>query len=204
MDLKQLVDGTLTPAYVTSASSEIVAWNAAAEGLLGRRPSEVIGRPCFEIVGGTDLFGNRFCCEGCPVQQMVARGEPVNGFELYVRQAAGKRIRVRLLVVALSGSSTSDGGILHLMEAAAEASCVGDAGCDGAGDEAELAEQRPLTPRELQILRLLAEGRTTAEIANLLYICSKTVRNHVQNLLPKLSAHSRLEAVAAARRRDLL
>ena len=62
----------------------------------------------------------------------------------------------------------------------------------------------PLTPREQEILRLLARGARTRQIAGMLHIATNTVRSHVQALLSKLGAHSRLEAVAIARRRGLL
>lgn len=52
-----------------------------------------------------------------------------------------------------------------------------------------------LTERELDVLRCLAEGRTTVEISELLYLSHHTVRNHVRNILGKLDARSQLEAV---------
>jgi DNA-binding NarL/FixJ family response regulator len=52
-----------------------------------------------------------------------------------------------------------------------------------------------LTPRERQILELLADGLDTREIAAKLVVSLATVRNHVQNILAKLGVHSRLEAV---------
>ena len=62
----------------------------------------------------------------------------------------------------------------------------------------------PLTPRETEILTLLAEGHANQVIAERLTISLNTVRNHVQNLLSKLGAHSKLEAVAVAVRMGLL
>jgi DNA-binding CsgD family transcriptional regulator len=67
------------------------------------------------------------------------------------------------------------------------------------------AEQRlaGLTPRELEVLRLLVEGRTNRQIAEQLFISGKTASVHVTNLLSKLGVHSRLEAAAMARRLGL-
>jgi DNA-binding CsgD family transcriptional regulator len=59
-----------------------------------------------------------------------------------------------------------------------------------------------LTPREREILDLLALGNGTKQIADRLVISSKTVKTHVQNILAKLGAASRLEAVAMLRRRS--
>jgi PAS domain S-box-containing protein len=61
-----------------------------------------------------------------------------------------------------------------------------------------------LTPRQMQILRLLAHGHSTHQIAAELHLAIETVRNHVRRLLRALDAHSRLEAVAMARRDGLL
>jgi DNA-binding NarL/FixJ family response regulator len=61
-----------------------------------------------------------------------------------------------------------------------------------------------LTPRELTVLRLLATGISTSAIAGELHISVNTVRNHTQNLLSKLEAHSQLEAVTTAQRLGIL
>jgi len=55
-----------------------------------------------------------------------------------------------------------------------------------------------LTPRESEVLRLLAEGLTAAQIAAKLVISPKTVATHVQRILAKLGVHSRTQAVALA------
>jgi DNA-binding NarL/FixJ family response regulator len=60
-----------------------------------------------------------------------------------------------------------------------------------------------LTPRELEVLRLLVEGRSNRQIAEQLFISGKTASVHVTNLLSKLGVHSRLEAAAMARRLGL-
>jgi two-component system, NarL family, nitrate/nitrite response regulator NarL len=61
-----------------------------------------------------------------------------------------------------------------------------------------------LTKRELQVLRLLAAGRTQAEIAAELVISPKTVGTHLERVISKLGVHSRTQAVAAAYRDRLL
>jgi DNA-binding NarL/FixJ family response regulator len=61
-----------------------------------------------------------------------------------------------------------------------------------------------LTARERQTLGLLADGASTAEVAERLGVAHNTARNHVQRVLEKLGARSKLEAVAIARREGLL
>lgn len=61
-----------------------------------------------------------------------------------------------------------------------------------------------LTPRELEVLQLLADGRSTDEIADQLVVSPSTVRNHTQSILRKLDVHSKLEAVATAVRQGIV
>jgi DNA-binding CsgD family transcriptional regulator len=63
----------------------------------------------------------------------------------------------------------------------------------------EPAARAQLTPRQLEVLVLLARGASTAQIAAELYISTETVRNHVRAILFELRVHSRLAAVAKAR-----
>jgi DNA-binding NarL/FixJ family response regulator len=60
-----------------------------------------------------------------------------------------------------------------------------------------------LTPREVEVLRLLAEGLGQKKIAQALFITPKTVATHIQRILIKLGVHSRAEAVAYAHRNRL-
>ena len=62
----------------------------------------------------------------------------------------------------------------------------------------------PLTPRQTEILQLLAEGTTTDEIAARLFLSKATVRNHVSAICRELGARSRIAAVATARSRGIL
>lgn len=61
-----------------------------------------------------------------------------------------------------------------------------------------------LTPRELEILQLLAVGQSADEIARDLFISSKTVGTHLEHIFMKLDVHSRVEAVAVAYRDGLV
>jgi DNA-binding NarL/FixJ family response regulator len=73
--------------------------------------------------------------------------------------------------------------------------------------ERELDEQRlieTLTPRELEVLQLLASGFDSAAIARRLYISQRTERNHVANILAKLGVHSQLQAVVFALRHGVV
>jgi len=62
----------------------------------------------------------------------------------------------------------------------------------------------PLTPREVEVLRLVAEGVGNAEIAQRLYLGLGTVKGHVRDILEKLSANDRTQAAVTALRRGIL
>lgn len=70
------------------------------------------------------------------------------------------------------------------------------------GQFSELPDEPPappdprLTPRQTEVLRLLAQGRSTGQIADELKLSKDTVRNHVRELLRAMGVSSRLEAVA--------
>ena len=68
----------------------------------------------------------------------------------------------------------------------------------------ERRQIEPLTPRELEVLRALAEGLSTPEICDRLFIAPNTLRTHVQNIMGKLRVHSKLEAVAFGLRHRLV
>jgi DNA-binding NarL/FixJ family response regulator len=70
---------------------------------------------------------------------------------------------------------------------------------DEGGDEYE-----PLTPRELEVLKLIAEGHTSKEIAGMLVISIKTVERHRANMLEKLGMRDRVELTRYAIRRGLI
>jgi DNA-binding NarL/FixJ family response regulator len=61
-----------------------------------------------------------------------------------------------------------------------------------------------LTAREKEVLALLAAGHSTSQMVDELFVSVHTVRNHIRNILTKLQANSRLEAVAVATRLNLI
>ena len=63
---------------------------------------------------------------------------------------------------------------------------------------------RHLSRREVEVLRLLAEGMSTAALSTHLQLSLNTVRNHIQSAIRRLGAHSKLEAVAIAQREGLI
>jgi two-component system nitrate/nitrite response regulator NarL len=121
----------------------------------------------------------------------------VQRFEIDARHAGGHRIRV---VAGAEAGESAKGWTYRFQPDRRRPAAPAAEGIEAI----EAGPSSPLTARELAVLRLLARGAETADIARELGISATTVRNHVQHLLEKLGAHNRLQAVSLARRRGLL
>jgi DNA-binding NarL/FixJ family response regulator len=71
-------------------------------------------------------------------------------------------------------------------------------------DEAQGLQMYPLTHRELEVLQLIVDGSSNAEIAKRLYITVGTVKTHVRNILNKLAADDRTQVAVRALRAGLV
>ncbi len=211
-DPAEIAAGTADPAFVSDEGGVVVGWNEAAESLLGRSADEAVGSPCHEILCGLDTFGNRYCDRDCAIMKMALRSEPTRLFVLNVRHASGKQLPLRVSVLRLPSEEPSRFLMVHVLLPAEMPSRLMEAavGPDGRsaveGDEelSEMERIRTLTPRETEVLGLLASGNASQDVANELFISLTTVRTHIQNILRKLEVHSQLEAVALAFKRGLI
>jgi DNA-binding NarL/FixJ family response regulator len=73
-----------------------------------------------------------------------------------------------------------------------------------AWQEGRAEPEDPLTPRELEVVKLIAEAFTNRQIADTLQVSEKTVESHRSNLLAKLGMRDRVELVRYAIRRGLV
>ena len=195
-------------AFATDAEHRVIFWNRGAQELFGRDASEVLGQPCYEIVGGRDVFGNRFCYEHCPIVATAEAGEPLRACEFVISSARRLKTTVGVTTLRISGASASEFTLVHLLQQVDEAGRLARA-LDRAGVRMEDALEMqatpskptpPLTPREAEVLRWVARGLQNKEIAQELELSLATVRNHIHNILEKLDVHSKLEAVSLAYR----
>lgn len=199
-------------AFAVDRQGVIVSWNAEAEKLFNQKASEALGQHCWKVMAGQDLYGNRYCCKRCPIMQMASRHESVHSFPVRFRTAANgwKKFKLHCLTVFGAGG---DEQLLHLCSSADE----NPEHTNGEHSTHQYSNYnhtiaRPsannhrgaLTNREQEVLALLAEGKTTRQIAKLMCISPATVRNHIQRTMFKLHVHTRLEAVVTAHSLDLV
>ena len=209
-----------TAAFATDSRERVVFWNEGAAALLGPRADEAIGRHCYEVLGGRDVFGNRFCYANCPLAAMSRSGEAPGAFELRLPANGGDLRTIHVTAVRLPGPRPDLFTMVHILhgvdererlaralahfapEVTAPAPPSGAAGPEwkAAPDSRPPSADSPrrLTPREREILGWVASGLQNKEIAQKLDLSLATVRNHVHNTLEKLEVHSKLEAVSLA------
>jgi PAS domain S-box-containing protein len=178
-DLLETIERIGVPSYVVDREGAIRWINPAARGLAG----DVKGRDLGEVVAPEYVSRAR---------EELARkllGTAVTDFELEIVDARGRHVLVEISSVPLEEDHQVVGvfGIVHPIRVQSRAEPI-----------------HALTPRQTQVLRLLAGGASTAQIEDALHLSRETVRNHVRHILRALGAHSRLEAVAIARRSGLL
>ncbi len=171
--------------FRTASDGLIAEWNPEAERLTGITAGEAVGRPCWDVIAARDAEGGLLCHPGCSTGRLAREGWPVRSLEAHLRTPSGtKRLLVSTIILGGGDSPT----ILHTMHEAV----------DRATPAAE-AEGHGLTPRQREILILLAQGVRARQIATILTLSETTVRNHIQAIFTALGVHSQLEAVARAR-----
>ena len=162
MDNLSIVDRVTEPAFLVR-KHRIIAWNKACEKLVGYEAPSVLGEPCSQVMRGTDVFGNRFCDENCPVLNMCLQGEKVNPFEVILRTADSTTLRANLSIVVLRQAS-SEFAIMHLVNSL-EPGEKRKAPHDRKVSVRRSSAPDQLTLRETDALRQLAAGRSDDQIA---------------------------------------
>ncbi|HZQ04307.1 MAG TPA: LuxR C-terminal-related transcriptional regulator [Gaiellaceae bacterium] len=187
---------TEAPLFAFGDDLTIVAWNAGAEELTGTPAEEAIGQPCWAVLGGRDDDGGVICHRQCSRGRLAHEGRPLPCLEMNIRCREGRR---RIAVDTIAMHSAGGRLTVHVMRDAPAPVA------DDADPQGESAGPRPrLTPRQLDVLRLLGDGISARSIASMLWLTEATVRNHIRAVLRELGAHSQLEAVCRARCLGLL
>jgi PAS domain S-box-containing protein len=195
--------------YIVDPEYTIIHWDEKMESLTGILSEEAVGEECFEVLLGEYESGEPFCGHGCPVMHLAQEGRPISSYEMKINTRFGKK---RWVSVSNLTVETEEGPYLVLLLRDAQ----------GAHDTLEMARNLvqllskkdtptpgrgyvpELTTRQLEVLRLLSEGKSAKEIGKELYLSEATIRNHIRSLLQALGAHSQLEVLAKAREVGIL
>jgi PAS domain S-box-containing protein len=179
-----LVDSLVVPVSLHDVDGRFVHTNPAAERAAGYSNAYLLGRHFTELVRpeARENVETQF-------RRAVERGEPTD-FETAFVDAGGHLRGVRAQHLPLRDGDTIVGVLILAFEVRRP-------------PPEPVADPR-LTPRQREILDLIASGLSTAEVARELTLSPETVRNHLRNASRELRAHTRVEAIAAAQRLGLL
>ena len=174
-DVERALGSVGVPSYVLDTTG-VVRWlNPAAERLVG------------------DVRGRHFTSVVAPEDSRRAR-------ELFSRKVLGTVSATDATGVLVSTDGTRVAVEISAVPFLNGERVVGVFGLfEGRPDDTSTVPHPHLTPRQVEVLRLLEQGRSTKQIAAELHLSSETVRNHIRRLFRALGVNSRLEAVAAAR-----
>ena len=181
-----LVDSLAVPASLHDVEGRFIHMNRGAEEASGSSKAELLGRHFGELIPpeARENVEAQF-------RRAAECGEPTN-FETVFVDAAGHLRGVRAQHLPLRDGDEIVGVLILAFDVRRPPSDI---------------RQSPdphLTPRQLEILDLLAAGMSTSEIATELTLSPETVRNHLRNTFAELRAHTRVEAIATAQRLGLL
>jgi DNA-binding CsgD family transcriptional regulator len=208
-DALEIIADSRTPAYGMDRYDRIVYWNEGAEKALGWTSGEVLGKMCYDVLAGRDVFGNRYCTRECPVVVSAIAGNELKPFMIDSRKKDSETpVRLVVRCVPLPAAGPSFAVLMHFLEAEGEAlegliSSIRSAVREPAGipPADPPISVSPLSTREREILVLLSKGYAALNISAKLNLSLATVRNHINNVLHELDVHSQLEAVALSFRR---
>lgn len=190
---EQVLDQVDLAVIATDADGVVITWNARAEALYGWTRAEALGRHVSEL---TVPDGDQKVAE--EIMASLQRGEPWQG-----------SFRLRRKDGSVFTAFVKDSPILdnedHLVGIVGVSIEIGDPELGAAvrsligdGNHNHGRRTRTLSPREREVLGLLARGLTGEQIAERLVLSPETVRTHIRNAREKLGASTRVEAVTMA------
>jgi DNA-binding CsgD family transcriptional regulator len=210
--LFRLLERTGDAAFTVDQEGVIRSWNKAAEQLFGYVGADIVGRPCADVLRGADAVGAPVCSADCDVRACVLHGSCIADFDMAVRRGK-KTVWVNVSTLVDAEAQTGRALIVHLARdtsvAKAREALIRSAETLGR-ELIQLAAPKTdppigaLTHQQTRVLRLLAEGRSSVDIAAHLHISPRTLRTHIHHINRRLHARGRLEAVIYGIRRGLI
>jgi DNA-binding CsgD family transcriptional regulator len=194
--LPNLITDSPEPLVVVALDGTIVRWNLGAAHLFGIPTSQAERRPYWSTVTGHTAHGESACDLEQRVLEAAGAGHTIAATAMIINcPLPARRRRIVMHHLTLQDEHGRPRAVLHLVDDVherRERERIGErwlALIDGRPTDL------PLTPREQEVLRLLAEGLTARAVARQLGIRHATARNHIQSILVKAGAHNRMDVL---------
>ncbi len=213
-ELFALLECTSDAAFSVTEQGEIQSWNKAAEKLFGYSRPQALHKTCYQLLEGFGTLGTRVCHQHCSVAECAGKNTEIPNFDMSVKTSSGERVWINMSTLVFQNPRTGSRTLIHLahdITAQKKSEELTHKMLDLARQlnsaEAPARRSAPaaaLSEQEKQILRLFADGKSSAHISRTLRISASTLRNHLHHINQKLRTHNRLEAVMNAIQRKLI
>jgi len=213
-------------AFIVDENKHIVRWNKGAERILKYPEADVLNRDCYQVIAGRTSPDKPWCGQSCKMHAAILKGTTQKNFDLLTQTNEGEALWLNVSIVS---SGSEDPLIVHIFhdvtrekkKELALDQFLADLGEPNRSPEEGARDKNPgrhsaarypgtdrpqvtLSGREIEVLKLLAEGLSTKNLAQKLEISHFTARIHIQNILVKLNLHSKAQAVSYAFKRGIL
>ena len=103
--------------FAIDSSDRIILWNKKCEEMLGRPARAVLGKRCYDVIGGRDENGNVYCYKTCPVahQARDLPKDPVQRFQLSMETGSGSRKTVEVSLFAIPSYHPALSTVVHVL-----------------------------------------------------------------------------------------
>jgi PAS domain S-box-containing protein len=213
-ELFAFLDNTADASFAVRESGEICFWNHAAEILFGYNAGDVFGKACSTVLHGVGSLGTDIYLERFAALRSHRDAPLIPNFDLNVTTRSGESIWVNISSISHLNHRTGETLLVYLardITSQKRREEVFRQMVDISKEVAALEDTMtgaspitPLSPQELEILRMFGAGVSAARVAKSLDISPQTMRNHLHHVNQKLRTHNRLEAVMHAIRRGLI
>jgi PAS domain S-box-containing protein len=204
--------------YAVDSRQRIMYWSPSAQQIMGWKPDDVVGQHCYDVISGSDYEGQRFCRRNCPIITAARKAKPVGNYDVFSHRKDGSPLWLNISIILPPEGGPNGICAVHVFRDVSErrrseqlAQITRETVARFSAADEGRAEVKPypppgppLTQREVEVLRLLASGVPTEDIAATLGVSRSTARNHIESILAKLGVHSRLQAVVYASRHRLI
>ena len=200
-----------TAAVATARNNRIVAFNDEFGDLVKQSADEILGVNLFQMLDARDIFGNLLDRENEGLHEMVKNFELVKDFKLNITTGKEQHLFIGVSIIIVLEPNSDDYHLIYLVTqiqrrrrsdqfldqilvgvgTSTEGTYVGE-------DARGMTEAFRLTGRQKEVLRLLADGKSSNEISDALCLSIHTIRSHIQKILRILEVNSQLEAVTKA------